>query len=422
MLVDDIDTTKLTDGSHKEVALLCDSLRSPKCLRTFTREWRVRVKQQKRIGNKDYCTFCQKTEEYSGRGNPNTKYFFDDDLLVNIDTPDKAYLLGWVASDGTITSDTITISIRDYDVDVLVKLRNIVDKNLPIAEKGNMVSLSICSTKMALCCTKHLKLLTFGKKDLLVKYPSIPSELDKYFIRGYFEGDGSICLRNGSIPRVSISSNSTDMLISIKEKIGCGEVYSNNWQSNTGIEALDFLNYIYSDNLYLSLDRKFELFNKYSDWVPSLSGTGTYTKLQLPQGVIKINKARLDAILPSILDIHASGIDLHIIEKVKDFTADTSLYTTGIKVKPPEGYYFILVGRSSISKSGYSLANGIGIIDENYIGEILVPLRKHINEELTLPNRLVQLVLLPKLNFDIQIVDSLESTARGEGGFGSTGT
>ena len=421
MLIDDVDTSKLSDGSHKEVLLHCDSMKNPKCLKVFTREWRVRVKQHNRIGDKDYCMFCQKTEEYSGRGNPNTKYFFNDDLLDIIDTPEKAYLLGWIASDGTIASDKITISIRDYDADILIKLRNIVDKNIPIAEKGNMCSISFCSSKLSLTCISHLKLYSFGKKDKNICYPDIPKELDPYFIRGYFEGDGSLCLKNDSIPRVNITSNSNKFLQSILTKVGSGNVYSNQWQANGGCDAINFLKYIYKDNLHLTLDRKFELFSKYEDWVPSLSGYGTYTRLSTPQGVIKFNKSRKDAILPTITDVNASGIDLFLIEKVKDFTEDTALYTTGIKVKPPEGYYFMLVGRSSISKSGYSLANGIGIIDENYIGEILVPLRKHTNEELIMPNRLVQLVLLPKLNFECIEVTSLDDTARGTGGFGSTG-
>lgn len=422
MIVDTtIDTSKLTEGSHKVVLLSCDSMRNDKCLRVFTREWRVRVQQQKRIGNKDYCKYCQKTEEYTGRGNPNAKYFFDDNLLNNIDTAQKAYLLGWVASDGCISSDKITISVRDYDVDVLLKLRSIVDNNLPIAEKDNMVSLSICSSTMALACINHLGLTSFGKKDTLVKYPNISEELNQYFIRGYFEGDGSICLKNDSIPRVNIASNSSSMLTSILNILGYGAVYTNQWQANAGKDALKFLQFIYQDTLNLVLERKFNNFSMYEDWVPSLSGTGTYTKLNTPSGIIKFNKSRVDAVLPSITDIHASGIDLTIIEKVKDFTGDTALYTTGIKVKPPEGYYFMLVGRSSISKSGYSLANGIGIIDENYIGEILVPLRKHTTDELSLPNRIVQLVLLPKLNFEFIEVDSLEDTERGSGGFGSTG-
>jgi len=274
---------------------------------------------------------------------------------------------------------------------------------------------------MALNCIEHLKLSSFGKKDSLVKYPDISTELDQYFIRGYFEGDGSVCLKNGSIPRVNITSNSSDMLNSIFSKLGYGNIYNNQWQANAGSDAIKFLQFIYKDNLHLTLDRKFELFSKFEDWVPSMSGAGTYTNLKVPEGIIKFNKARTDAILPVLVDPHASGIDLTILEKVKDFTNDTALYTTGIKVKPPEGYYFLLVGRSSISKSGFSMANGIGIIDENYIGEILVPLRNHGTNKLELPNRLVQLVLMPKLAFNFVEVDSLEDTARGHGGFGSTG-
>lgn len=411
---------ELTDGSRKLVKLSCDSMRNEKCLKVFNREWNIRVKQQKRIGNKDYCMFCQKTEEYTGRGNPNTKYFFDDDYLNNIDTPEKAYLLGWIASDGSISSNKVVISIRDYDVDVLIKLKNLLDKNIPITEHGNMLSLSINSSSIAIVCTKHLGLSSFGKKDATIKFPDIPSYLHQYFIRGYFEGDGSIHLHH-NIPRVNITSNSSSMLNSITTNTGLGKVYSNQWQTTSGKEALDFLEFIYKDNLHITMDRKFELYSKYGTWTSSLSGTGTYKYVSTNSGVIQFNKTRSDAVLPSITDIHASGIDLTILEKVKDFTEDTSLYTTGIKVKPPEGFYFILVGRSSISKSGYSLANAIGIIDENYIGEILVPLRKHAKEDLILPNRLVQLVLMPKLNFEYEIVDSFDDTARGEGGFGSTG-
>jgi len=418
----DIDISGLSPGSRKKVSISCDSMRNPKCLRVFTREWRSVVIQRKRIGDKDYCMFCQKTEEYTGRGNPNTKYFFDDNLLSNIDTPEKAYLLGWIASDGNIEHNKITISVRDYDIDVLIKLRNIVDRSIPIAETShNMLSLTICSSNMALSCIKHLGINSFGKKDTNVLYPNITEELDQYFIRGYFEGDGSVCLKNGSIPRVNITSNSKSMLNSITTIVKLGNIYGNQWQTSAGSDAISFLKFIYIDNLHLALDRKFELFSKYEDWVPSLSGSGTYTNLEIPTGIIKFNKSRDDAILPKITDINASGIDLTIIEKVKDFDNTTALYTTGIKVKPPEGYYFMLVGRSSISKSGYSLANGIGIIDENYIGEILVPLRRHTETKLELPNRLVQLVLLPKLNFDFVEVSSLEDTARGTGGFGSTG-
>lgn len=417
----------LGEHSHMKVLVSCDSGKNPKCLGTFEREWRSVVVQHNRLGtNADYCKFCQKTEEYTGRGNPNTKYYFDDDLLKSIDTPEKAYLLGWIASDGSIgSSGAVSISVRDYDVEILLKLRKLLDINIPITEKENMVSLTLSSSTIANDCLIHLGLEKAGKKDSLVKYPiHIPKELDPYFIRGYFDGDGSVSLHS-RIPRVSIASNSVNMLEGIQYRSGFGNVYlsssGNQWQVNSGEEAINFLRYIYNDTKVPYLDRKFNKFAQVEKWVPSLAGKGSTLKFNTVDGIIKFNKTRPDAILPIITDIHASGIDLHIIEKVKDFSTEVSLYTTGIKVCPPEGYYFMLVGRSSISKSGFSLANGIGIIDENYVGEILVPLRKHSSEELSLPNRLVQLVLVPKINCEYTVVDSLDDTVRGSGGFGSTG-
>lgn len=50
-----------------------------------------------------------------------------------------------------------------------------------------------------------------------------------------------------------------------------------------------------------------------------------------------------------------------------------------------------------------------------------MPLRNHTNEPIALPNRLVQLILVPKLQFDIVEVNSFDDTERGTGGFGSTG-
>ncbi len=426
----DVAPVDLSEGSHQVVVVKCDSGKNSNCLGVFEREWRLVVKQRRRIGNKDYCMFCQKTEEFSGRSNPNTKYFFDDSLLDNVDTAEKAYLLGWIASDGAIRhSGSIAISVRDYDCDILLKLRAIVDTNLPIAEiKSNMLLLTINSTQMSRACVKHLKLDAAGKKDTKVQFPDLATEeLQWAFLRGYYEGDGSLNSRRNvfhPIPRVNISSNSIGMLESIRALVGVGNVYTNttnnqhSWEISSGAASIHFLDKLYQNNFIPRLNRKYDLYCTYSSWKPSVDKD---TIIPHPLGEIHVVKSNKNAVVPSINDINASGIDLHIIEKVQDFTSTVSLYTTGIKVKPPTGYYFILVGRSSISKSGYSLANAIGIIDQNYIGEIMVALRKDEDMELTLPNRLVQLVLMPKLDFDLVLVDELEDSARGTGGFGSTG-
>lgn len=116
-----------------------------------------------------------------------------------------------------------------------------------------------------------------------------------------------------------------------------------------------------------------------------------------------------------------SGYDLTLIKKIKTVD-DVDFFTTGIQVEPPHGYYFDLVPRSSISKTGYMLANSVGIIDQNYRGDIIVPLRK-VNknaENIVLPCKIAQLI--PRQWYDLTPIeaDTLDITSRGEDGFGST--
>jgi dUTPase len=88
-----------------------------------------------------------------------------------------------------------------------------------------------------------------------------------------------------------------------------------------------------------------------------------------------------------------SGFDLYVININKKI-GKVTFYGTGIVVQPPTGYYFDMVPTDNIIQSGYMLANGVGIIDQGYIGEILVPLVKIDDEapELELPSKLVQLI------------------------------
>ena len=117
-----------------------------------------------------------------------------------------------------------------------------------------------------------------------------------------------------------------------------------------------------------------------------------------------------------------SGLDLTLIG-IKKHVGKVTLYKTGVKVKPQEGFYFDLVPRSSIIKTGYMLANSVGIIDADYTGEILVPLIKVDPDkpDLSLPNRIVQLI--PRKWYDTvgMQVNELEETDRSDKGFGSSG-
>ena len=96
---------------------------------------------------------------------------------------------------------------------------------------------------------------------------------------------------------------------------------------------------------------------------------------------------------------------------------------TGVRCEIPEGYVGFVFARSSMAGRGLMLANGVGVIDSGYTGEIKVPLFNAGN----LPNivmageRIAQLVIVPCELPTFRRVDKLEDTERGEGGFGSTG-
>jgi dUTP pyrophosphatase len=98
-------------------------------------------------------------------------------------------------------------------------------------------------------------------------------------------------------------------------------------------------------------------------------------------------------------------------------------YGTGIAIQPPEGYYAIIVPRSSISNRGLSLANSLGIIDPDFIGELKLRFYEIDSkyDHYEVGEKIGQLILLPIIPINIEIVDSLKETERGSGGFGSTG-
>jgi dUTP pyrophosphatase len=139
---------------------------------------------------------------------------------------------------------------------------------------------------------------------------------------------------------------------------------------------------------------------------------------------IKVFKTSDDAVIPSKAYEEDAGYDLTIISKIKDFNSKTSLYDTGIKIEIDEGYYTEIVPRSSISKSGYMLANSIGIIDNNYRGNLMIALTKICDDapDIELPFKCCQLIIRKQISANLIEVDTyvFNNTKRDEGGFGST--
>lgn len=100
------------------------------------------------------------------------------------------------------------------------------------------------------------------------------------------------------------------------------------------------------------------------------------------------------------------------------------LIPTGIAAAIPEGYVGLLFGRSGLGiKHGVTMANGVGVIDSDYRGQIHAALvnQSDISYNISNGDRIAQLLIMPVAPVTFMLADSLDGTDRGENGFGSTG-
>ena len=119
-----------------------------------------------------------------------------------------------------------------------------------------------------------------------------------------------------------------------------------------------------------------------------------------------------------------AGFDLKSREAISVFPQDTEFIPTGVCVEIPVGFVGLLFPRSSVSKTPLRMANSVGVIDSGFTGEIKVPLYNTSDVEIRdieQYERIAQLVVLPLADVSIEVVEELNDTERGTGGFGSTG-
>lgn len=143
---------------------------------------------------------------------------------------------------------------------------------------------------------------------------------------------------------------------------------------------------------------------------------------------IRIKKLHEDAVVPKYQTHGASGFDLHALEDVEINLWETKLVKTGLAISVGEGYELQIRPRSGISlKTGLRINNSPATIDSDYSGDIgiiiqLVPdYHGTISYKVKKGDRIAQGVVCPVMRTDIEVVDYLDETVRGESGFGSTG-
>ena len=207
-----------------------------------------------------------------------------------------------------------------------------------------------------------------------------------------------------------IDSEIVDFIMKFKG-IKCG--LFNNTISYNNYNALDLLSAIYDgvDPRY----RNEDLYRKYMDWILS-----NRKNEFLP--VCRFMMVNDSAVIPSKSRMSDVGYDLTAISKLKDINSTTVMLDTGIIVSPQIGYFCKIYPRSSLVKSGYMLANSVGIIDATYRDTLRICLVKTYPNapEIVFPFKCCQLIFEKQIHMTMEEVDVLESTSRDIGGFGST--
>lgn len=140
---------------------------------------------------------------------------------------------------------------------------------------------------------------------------------------------------------------------------------------------------------------------------------------------IKYTKLKETAIIPTRGSEKAAGYDLYacLEEDVTIQPHTTCVIGTGLLFELPDNTFAAIFARSGLAtKSGLAPANKVGVCDSDYRGEYKIALHNHSNTPVTVHNgdRIAQMVVMPFIPVELE-EGELSETARGSGGFGSTG-
>jgi len=193
-------------------------------------------------------------------------------------TPKMAYVIGFIFADGSLEDASYLrgkyIRITNTNLFIVQKIKKVIKSDHTIVRRQydhpnrkDLFLLRIGSYEI------YNDLLKFGlspNKSLIIKFPKIPKKYFSYFLRGYFDGDGSIMLRNKYEVRIVFTSGSLDFLkslaIMLSDDLGVKlqKVYNSHRSYQLcyrTYESLDVLKFIYKDKLNgLYIKKKYKIY------------------------------------------------------------------------------------------------------------------------------------------------------------------
>lgn len=217
-------------------------------------------------------------------------YHFNEHYFDQIDSQDKAYILGLLWADGhnRVDRGSVILELQEDDKELLEKINNITENERPLRKVAlNDKNPSWKNQYNLLWQSKYLSnvLNQYGmcqRKSLVLKFPDwIDKELYPHFIRGYMDGDGCVCCMKQN-HKIQVSMVGTRMFLENVQKIcddiGVKTYIIHDTRANevictlaiaSNVCSMRFLNWIYN-NANLKMERKY---NKYQQFLNSINNS-----------------------------------------------------------------------------------------------------------------------------------------------------
>lgn len=360
----------------------------------------------------------------------------DETYFEKIDSNIKAYILGLLVFN--IQSIQFDEANKAKSLDVFMQTNDMVYKDgintletelRKISDTANIHNINIQNQKIITDICGHLGVETLysenkahNEVDITYILNNITKEYGVEILKAYIDKYGAVIPRNthaqAHLPLISLNDKCVIKFTSESNQTAFanffGIPYATTNDDNifilqyTNVNAIDLMGKFYTNTSMIYSNTLFTFFE---------------TILGGERPHLKYVKVTDDAVVPTKANYSDVGYDLTATGICKKFNANTVLCNTGIKLDIPTSYYVEIVPRSSLIKSGYMLANSIGIIDCSYKGELMIALIKVDPDapELVFPYKCCQLIMKKQIFPRMEETTELEMSSRDQGGFGSSG-